>query len=152
MVTELFKGVTLLEYMNLHYGSMTELDCLNILYLLLTKLAYIEKLEIVHRDLKPSNIIVNDVDKKMTVSIVDFGLCCKTKYSLKSGTMKKKLVVGSGGYMCPEILRGLSYNTTADVFSVGCVYHLLLFGNHAFVKENYEETIKCNKECDYNNI
>lgn len=152
LVTELYKGVTLMDYINMHYSTFTEQDCLNILHKQLTKLASLEELNIVHRDIKPSNIIVNETKHKIEVSIVDFGLSCKTQYSMKSGQMQSKFVVGSGGYMCPEILRGQSYDTSADVFSLGAIFHLLQFGNQPFVKDNYEDTILANKICDYGNI
>lgn len=50
------------------------------------------------------------------------------------------------------MLYGKNYGTKADVFSLGCIFHLLLFGNHAFVAKEYNDTISNNRKCDYESI
>ena len=37
-------------------------------------------------------------------------------------------MLGSPLNMAPEVLKGLSYTSKADVWSIGCVFYELIFG------------------------
>lgn len=80
----------------------------------------LSKENILHRDLKPSNILFND----SIVKVADFGFC----KSLLHNNDLTQTMVGSPIYMAPEVLKGCSYNSKADVWSLGVVLYECLFG------------------------
>lgn len=92
---------------------------------------------IIHRDVKLTNILLND---KNGVVLVDFGI---SRYV--SGTIKreigvertvvvgekgddKKVLMGTGGYLAPEILSGEEASVAADIYALGVVFFKLLTG------------------------
>ncbi|KAI9209332.1 kinase-like domain-containing protein [Polychytrium aggregatum] len=76
-------------------------------------LAYLHSQHIVHRDVKSANILLTDAAQ---VKIADFGVAEK----LTSSDESKISFVGSPHWMSPEVLTaGMSYSTTADIWSLG---------------------------------
>eukprot|EP00929_Paragymnodinium_shiwhaense_P001108 TRINITY_DN101325_c0_g1_i1.p1 TRINITY_DN101325_c0_g1~~TRINITY_DN101325_c0_g1_i1.p1 ORF type:complete len:439 (-),score=49.18 TRINITY_DN101325_c0_g1_i1:230-1546(-) len=74
---------------------------------------------IIHLDLKPSNILLESETPRRAV-ISDFGLATLL---FSCGATRQ---AGTRGYMAPEVVRGKSYGTPADVFSFGsvCIFSL----------------------------
>lgn len=58
---------------------------------------------IVHRDLKPSNMVVEGKDSIDRICLIDFGLSCNVVEARASGDREKKFIIGSAGYIAPEI-------------------------------------------------
>ena len=83
-------------------------------------LDYISRFEIVHLDLKPANIMVtSDGVCKLT----DFGCC---QYTDKDpSTPTRSYLTGTFAYRAPELLKGKSVTSAADVYSLGiCLWQL----------------------------
>lgn len=72
---------------------------------------------IIHRDIKPQNIFVS-LDGSYKLG--DFGVA-KIVEQTMSGTK-----VGTYNYMAPEVYRGIPYNDSADVYSLGLVLYWML--------------------------
>jgi tetratricopeptide (TPR) repeat protein len=93
-------------------------------------LAYAHAQNVVHRDVKPENLFLprGAIDK---LKVLDFGIA-----RLTHGARKLTLtgrVIGTPGYMAPEIVRGdREITPSADVFSLGCVMFLCLTGRPVF--------------------
>jgi len=89
---------------------------------------YLHKLNVVHRDLKPSNFLraTSDVGGSSSgiLKLADFGVSahCSEHHRL---TRK----VGTDGFIAPEILKSQPYNEKADIFSIGCILHMMLTGH-----------------------
>lgn len=87
-------------------------DARQVLLDLLNGLKFIHSRNVIHRDLKPSNLML---DENNTVKISDFGLA---RVKTEAVTMTK---CGTVSHCAPEVLRGLRYTFSADVFSVGII-------------------------------
>jgi hypothetical protein len=96
-------------------------------------LAYAHAQNVVHRDVKPENLYLPGRDIAR-LKVLDFGIA-----RLAQGGRKLTLtgrVIGTPGYMAPEIVRGdREITARADVFSLGCVMFLCLTGRPAFEAE-----------------
>lgn len=79
------------------------------------------KKKIIHRDIKPQNIFIDDTGE---FKLGDFGIA-KTIEKTTGGMSKK----GTYKYMAPEVFRGLPYDSTVDIYSLGIVMYTLLNGN-----------------------
>jgi calcium-dependent protein kinase len=101
-------------------GRFSEVEALEIIYRILSGLAYLESQDIIHRDLKPENIIFRDKDDPYEVVIVDFGFATKVE-DFKSLFTR----CGTPGYVAPEVLNDFPYNCKADVFSSGIILYIL---------------------------
>ena len=99
---------------------------------------YIHGVGIVHRDIKLNNILLND---KGGVTLSDFGISkfegerirsevnvSRTMVSMADGTVTGNLVMGTEGYMAPEILRGRDASAASDTYALGVTFFRLLTG------------------------
>jgi serine/threonine-protein kinase len=88
-------------------------------------------LGILHRDLKPANIMVLDADTPYeTIKVLDFGLA-----KLVDGTNIRKMsdsgsefMIGTPGYMPPEMARGEPVDHRGDIYSMGVILYEMLSG------------------------
>ena len=93
------------------------------IYQILRGLKYVHSAGVIHRDLKTSNIAVNEDNE---LRILDFGLARQTDDEMTG-------YVFTRWYRAPEvILSWTHYDTTADVWSVGCIMAEMLTGKPLF--------------------
>jgi len=93
-------------------------------------LAYAHKRGVVHRDIKPGNLFLpgGAIDR---LKVLDFGIARLTSGAGRLTRTGK--VIGTPGYMAPELVRGAREITPgADVFSLGCVMFQCLTGRAVF--------------------
>lgn len=95
----------------------------NIIFQILQGVLYLHGSSLIHRDLKSSNILMNN---KGEVKITDFGL---SRFISPSTKTHYTNCVVTLWYRAPEILLGSSYyDTSSDIWSVGCILAELLIG------------------------
>uniref|UniRef100_A0A1I8G7X8 Dual serine/threonine and tyrosine protein kinase n=1 Tax=Macrostomum lignano TaxID=282301 RepID=A0A1I8G7X8_9PLAT len=82
-------------------------------------LQFLHSSELIHRDLKLANVLVSEDLRQVKLS--DFGL-------VKSTGFVNRTLVGTPIYLAPELVRGESYHTSADVFSLGIALWYLFEG------------------------
>ena len=62
----------------------------------------------------------SSASKRATVKIADFGLAV-----VVDPKVPERLRCGSPGYVAPEVLNNLGYDTKADMFSAGVILYIL---------------------------
>lgn len=90
-----------------------------------TAVSILHQRGIMHRDIKPENIMMRKISEDAYEPVlIDFGLA--------EFEDKKPYVFircGTPGYAAPEIAEAthdnLNYNRSCDIFSLGCLLHLL---------------------------
>lgn len=134
LVTELCRGGDLGRHLGAscdEYSAvvMPEADALQLIQQVVNSVLYLHSRGIVHRDLKPSNFLCASSGSgseapTRIIKLADFGVSayCSDKHRL---TRK----VGTEGFMAPEIIRHQPYNEKADIFSIGCILHMMLTGH-----------------------
>ncbi|CEQ39774.1 SPOSA6832_01308 [Sporobolomyces salmonicolor] len=85
-------------------------------------LALLRKCDLMHADLKPDNILVNE--SKSTLKVCDLG----SASDVSDNEITPYLV--SRFYRAPEIILGLPYDYSLDVWSIGCTLYELYTGKY----------------------
>jgi len=75
-------------------------------------LIYIHSLHRIHRDIKSDNILMS---LNGEIKLADFGYAAQ----LTKQKQKRNTIVGTPYWMAPELIRGQSYDTKVDVWSLG---------------------------------
>jgi hypothetical protein len=91
-------------------------------------LAAVHAKNIVHRDIKPANIVITEDDR---AKLTDFGISrvIHDEVTLATGGA---FIVGTPGYMAPEVARGREHGPASDVFSLGATLFRVLEGMTPF--------------------
>ncbi|TMW65567.1 hypothetical protein Poli38472_008209 [Pythium oligandrum] len=106
----------------------TEPEAKVIIIQVLRALEYLHRNNVLHRDIKPENILLHGA----MVKIADFGLAKQ----LPNATSMLKRSCGTLEYAAPELLCGKPYGLKSDIFSLGVVLYVLLFGAFPFSIES----------------
>ena len=94
-----------------------------------------DRFKVIHSDLKPENILLKPSDS-LLIRVIDFGSACFFEKRIYT-------YIQSRVYRAPEIILGLPYTTSIDMWSFGCILVELFIGRPAFPGENEAEQISC---------
>jgi serine/threonine protein kinase len=144
LVSELLVGETLRQQLN--HGPISLRRAIDLGVQIAHGLAAAHDKGIVHRDLKPENLFVTKEDR---IKILDFGLAKLVQpqtgkddsgptqaYETDPGA-----VMGTAGYMSPEMVRGEMVDRRADIFAFGAILYEMLAGKRAFQHSTSAETM-----------
>jgi serine/threonine protein kinase len=87
----------------------------------LIALSYLHKSNVIHRDIKTANILIESTGK---VVLCDFGVSAL----LSSSHSKRTTFIGTPHYMAPEVLTSSSYDSKADIWSLGITLYEMATG------------------------
>ncbi|MER7763604.1 serine/threonine-protein kinase [Streptomyces sp. NPDC097619] len=93
-----------------------------------TALAAIHQAKVVHRDLKPGNVLLGPDGPR----VIDFGIARASDMSLTA----TGAIMGTFGYMAPEVLAGGRATPAADVFAWGALVLYAASGEEPFRGDN----------------
>ncbi|XP_077113361.1 protein kinase C theta type-like isoform X2 [Ranitomeya variabilis] len=93
---------------------------------------------VIHGDLKPHNILIDGIGH---IKICDFGL---SAVNVGEDDVLEELV-GTMGYIAPEVMDREGYNHLADSFSFGVILYMMIVGKHPFdnsgTMDDYHESL-----------
>jgi len=147
MVLELMEGGELFERIVEKWedhGGYTEEAARETSGILLHTVAYLHERNIAHRDLKPENLLCKSMDiDDAQLKLADFG------FAVKCNGLDQRAMLGTPGYVAPEILNNQNYGTPVDMWSCGVIIFVILGGYPPFPQptgNNNEDLYK--KICD----
>ncbi|MFE9104954.1 serine/threonine-protein kinase [Actinomadura geliboluensis] len=114
LVTDYVGGVSLHDRL-VHDGPLPPADLHGVAVGVASALAAIHAAGLVHRDLKPANVM-------LTLSgcrVIDFGIASEPDGPAAAGPSGQ--VLGTPGWMAPEVLVGGPATPAADIFAWGCL-------------------------------
>ena len=137
IITEYIHGLDLYTYVEDKNYKIPEFRIVSIIQQLTCANYYLNFFGIIHRDIKPEHLLLDDKYEEPTIKLIDFGLADilfpKEKSCAQFGTI---------GYTAPEVLKGLPYNKSADVWSIGILIYLLIMGCLPYDDANEVNKIK----------
>jgi len=133
IVMEYIEGQTLREAIE-SFGRCEPLGALYYLSQIGSAIDYAHSQGVLHRDINPGNILL---DKDQRPYLVDFSLAklCDISLTPTGG------LVGSPGYMAPELIKGESPGESSDIFSLAVVAFELLTGSLPFPGDDIIRTV-----------
>ncbi|MER5645638.1 protein kinase [Streptosporangium sp. NPDC002524] len=106
-------------------GPVTGDDLVRLARGLAEAVATVHAAGVVHRDLKPANVILTDGEPV----VIDFGIAS----ALDSPSVTASgAVLGTPGYLAPEVLEGAEAGPEADVFALGATLAYASTGRHPY--------------------
>ncbi len=122
-------------------GPTTPARAMTILRGICAALAEAHGKGIVHRDLKPQNVMLTSTSTQQDIAkVVDFGIA-KMKDGGKTLTATGA-VVGTPGYVAPELFDGKEPSSQSDLYALGVVAYELVCGQAPFPGKTPMELIK----------
>lgn len=90
---------------------------------------------IIHCDLKPENVLLK-YPRRSVVKVIDFGSSCFSNETVHT-------YIQSRFYRSPEVVLGLPYSTSIDVWSFACIVAELITGYPLFAANNEVDLMAC---------
>eukprot|EP00471_Norrisiella_sphaerica_P011613 CAMPEP_0184504362 /NCGR_PEP_ID=MMETSP0113_2-20130426/52419_1 /TAXON_ID=91329 /ORGANISM="Norrisiella sphaerica, Strain BC52" /LENGTH=466 /DNA_ID=CAMNT_0026894003 /DNA_START=264 /DNA_END=1664 /DNA_ORIENTATION=- len=138
LITKLCKGGELFDRVK-DITVFTEKVASDLAKQMLEAVEYLHQRNIVHRDLKPENFVFEST-KHEVMKLIDFG--CAVMRERDDDEIKDN--AGSPYYVAPEVLNGqastLKIWKACDIWSIGVIVYLLIYGLPPFFGKNHNET------------
>ncbi|KAJ7091196.1 kinase-like domain-containing protein [Mycena epipterygia] len=87
---------------------------------LLDAMTILKEARLIHCDLKPENILLKSLQSPQ-IKVIDFGSACHERQTVYT-------YIQSRFYRSPEVLLGMSYTASIDMWSLGCIAVELFLG------------------------
>jgi len=119
---------------------------------LLEGLQLAHKMGVVHRDLKPENVmIVETAGGGEELKIMDFGLAkvLDGATGLSESLTQAGAVMGTFGYIAPEVFTGGAIDERVDIFAIGVMLVETLVGERPFLGQTSHEVLTAVLNSEY---
>ncbi|MFY0523213.1 serine/threonine protein kinase [Archangium gephyra] len=130
-VMELLEGESLRELVK-RDGPMSLRRAVDVIEQACRGLAHAHEQGAVHRDIKPHNIMVQQLDKRDFVKVLDFGLVKALEAEDEHQLTSTGQVLGTPQYMPPEQAGGEHVDHRSDLYSMGGVFYYCLTGTSPY--------------------
>ena len=136
LVMEYCNGGELFDYI-VSKQHLTERQACRFFQEIINSVEYLHSLNIVHRDLKPENLLLDKINNKITLKLIDFGISnCYNPEKLLTTPC------GTASYAPPEMHKGEEYyGLLSDVWSAGVVLYAMAFGYLPFCEDDEDTNI-----------
>jgi serine/threonine-protein kinase len=128
LVMDLVEGGDLDSYRRNGGGTLSLGESLGLTAQICDALAAAHAAGIVHRDLKPANVLLDAGQ----VRLADFGIA---RIAGDSAATRTGAIIGTIGFMAPEVIRGEPPTAACDVYALGITLYELLTGARPFTGE-----------------
>jgi serine/threonine protein kinase len=91
-----------------------------IVRMLVAALRFLHSMSRIHRDVKPENVLY-ETEIGQVVKLADFDMCCACPEAV--GVVVGSSIVGTLGYLAPEVLSMKQYSRQSDMFALGVLMH-----------------------------
>lgn len=120
---ELIEGHHLGAYLERHQLTLSQR--LRIIATVAEAIDYAHQQGVIHRDIKPQNVLMNLAGEPR---VVDFGVAKWAESEAMDDTQSNQSegVVGTRGYIAPEVYRGESVDLRSDIYSLGALLHAII--------------------------
>ncbi|MDH3403562.1 MAG: serine/threonine protein kinase [Acidobacteriota bacterium] len=133
-------GVSLAQYLA-RRGALEIDETLAVARAIAAALAAAHGESLVHGDLKPSNVMLA---RDGAIKVADFGTSRLMRRTVESDDR----LMGTPGYVAPEVLGGRGGTQASDLFSCGVVIYEMLAGRGPFAHENLSEVLRLTRRAD----
>ncbi len=123
LVMDFIEGEPLIDVM-VREDKIPDATCAKITYQLLEIIQHMNNCGIGHRDIKLENVLIS---KDGSAKLFDFGLAADATHGFPAGP-----IMGSPGYIAPEMLWSEPCGFPVDMFSLGAMMYAALFGKMPF--------------------
>jgi serine/threonine-protein kinase len=130
-VMELLEGESLRELVK-RDGPMSLRRAVDVIEQACRGLAHAHEQAAVHRDIKPHNIMVQQLDGRDFVKVLDFGLVKALEVEEEQQLTTTGQVLGTPQYMPPEQAGGDHVDHRSDLYSMGGVFYYCLTGTSPY--------------------
>ncbi|GAB0493250.1 hypothetical protein MMPV_004526 [Pyropia vietnamensis] len=156
LVIELCEGGELFDIVADH-GHLSEQRASQVMRSIVRGLEYLHSEGICHRDIKPENILVKSKSWPLEVKLADFGLAnfineadppspeppgSSNDSGASSGIRPMATVIGTPGYVAPEVVKRSPYGPPVDMWAAGVVLYILLSGKMPFYGRTDVECVR----------
>ena len=135
LCSEYVEGSPLLSFVSSR-NLMSEATIAEIMYQVLSAVAYCHSKRVVHRDIRPEHIYVHQERDRWDLKVSDFGSA-----GILDPRHKLTGVLGSTLFLAPEVVKG-NYDEKCDLWSCGILMYLLLTGTFPYAGESEKEVLK----------
>jgi len=149
LVTELATGGELMKRLGSDANVYSEDEVRKHVFTILQAIRYMHSKHCVHRDMKPENVLLSDNTDGAEIKIVDLGL---SRFFEDRKLMRT--ICGTHKYLAPELVqcdRGQlqGYDKAIDMWGVGLLAFIMLFGFNPFARESQRETHNAIMRCEW---
>ncbi|KAF4628498.1 hypothetical protein G7Y89_g9659 [Cudoniella acicularis] len=133
--TDLAPGGDLFSYLESNSGTLEDWHARVISRQVVLAIKFMHSKGIAHRDIKPENVLIMQTDYGGRVVLTDFGLA----NSVDTRTGRLKSIVGSEGFIAPEVEEDKGYTMAVDLWSLGVLTACLLTGNSMIPRDELSQ-------------